>query len=334
MLEAAHGSPTDNPGYAGMFRPGALTLGLFFPIEAFEGDRPSMRAQAELAVRAETGGFRALWFRDVPLRDPSFGDVGQVFDPWVFLGYIAARTSSIALATGAIVLPLRHPIHTAKAAASVDQLSGGRLVLGVASGDRPVEFPAFGRDPEARGDDFREHLCEMRRLLTESFPRLATRYGRVEGADLVPKPRANGIPTLVVGNSRQTLGWIAQNSDGWVTYPRPPDAQERLAAAWAGIAASEAPGRFMPFAQSLYVDLAAEPDAPMTPIHLGWRVGRHGLAMLLRRLRAAGVHHVALNLKYGRRPAADVLDELIEHVVPDLEYALHSRSAHVQGRAA
>ena len=113
-----------------MFAPSRLTLGVFFPIEAFAGDRPTMREQIPLARRAEELGFAALWFRDVPLRDPSFGDVGQVFDPWVYLGYVAGQTKDIALATGAIVLPLRHPLHTAKAAASVDQLSGGRLLLG------------------------------------------------------------------------------------------------------------------------------------------------------------------------------------------------------------
>ena len=70
----------------------------------------------------------------MPLRDPSFGDIGQVYDPWVYLGWIAAQTRTIALATGSIILPLRHPLHTAKASASIDQLSGGRFVLGVASG--------------------------------------------------------------------------------------------------------------------------------------------------------------------------------------------------------
>ena len=106
--------------------------------------------------------------RDVPLRDPSFGDIGQVYDPWVYLGWIAAHTQTIALATGSIVLPLRHPLHTAKAAASVDQLSRGRLVLGVASGDRPVEFPAFGVDFERRDVLFRENFEFIRKVLERS----------------------------------------------------------------------------------------------------------------------------------------------------------------------
>jgi luciferase-type oxidoreductase len=308
---------TGNPGFARMFRPGLLTLGIFFPIEAFKGDRPTMYAQVALAQRAEQGGFAALWFRDVPLRDPGFGDVGQVFDPWVYLGYIAAHTRNIALATGSIVLPIRHPIHTAKAAASVDQLSRGRLVLGVASGDRPVEFPAFRVDADARGITFSEHLLALRRLLGESFPALHGSYGDVVGADVVPKPWSDGIPLLVTGNSRQSLEWIAQNADGWVTYPRPIEAQTRVIADWRSIAAQSRPDEFLPFAQSLYIDLAENPDLSPEPIHLGWRIGRHALIDLISALEASGANHIVLNLKYGRRQADEVLAELIEFVVPE-----------------
>lgn len=74
----------EHRGFKRTFRQGHLSLGLFFPLEAFEGDTPSMLDQVALAKRAEALGFSALWFRDVPLRDPSFGDVGQVFDPWVY----------------------------------------------------------------------------------------------------------------------------------------------------------------------------------------------------------------------------------------------------------
>ena len=57
-----------------------------------------MQNQVQLARQAEDAGFAALWVRDVPLRDPSFGDVGQIFDPWVYLGYITGQTTQIALA--------------------------------------------------------------------------------------------------------------------------------------------------------------------------------------------------------------------------------------------
>ena len=235
--------PGEAPGFGRMFAPGRLTLGVFFPIEAFEGDRPTMRHQERLARRAEELGFAALWVRDVPLRDPTFGDVGQVYDPWVYLGWIAAQTRTIALATGSIVLPLRHPLHTAKAAASVDRLSGGRLVLGVASGDRPVEFPAFGVDYEGRDALFRENFRVIREVLADEFPRVRSAYGTLSGtADLVPKP-AGRLPILVTGSSRQGLEWIAEHSDGWITYPRPVGRQARARRALAGRRGSRGAGR-------------------------------------------------------------------------------------------
>jgi luciferase-type oxidoreductase len=306
-----------NPGYARMFAPGRLTLGVMFPIEAFEGDTPSMQGQVALAQRAEAAGFAALWFRDVPLRVPSFGDTGQVFDPWVWLSHVSASTSEIALATGSIVLPLRHPLHVAKAAASVDRLSGGRLVLGVASGDRPDEFPAFGVDAEARGEIFRERFELIRTLHGRPFPSVSGAWGAMHGIDLVPKPIADGVPMLVTGRSRQSLEWIARHADGWITYPRSPQHQLQQVEDWREAIERERPGEFLPFAQSLYIDLEVDADAPAAPIHLGWRLGRNRLRLLLQELGALGVSHVALNLKYGRRDASQVLEELARHIVGD-----------------
>jgi luciferase-type oxidoreductase len=301
-----------------MFAPGRLTLGVFFPIEAFERDRPTMRRQEQLARRAQELRFAAVWFRDVPLRDPNFGDVGQVYDPWVYLGWIAAQVREIALATGSIILPLRHPLHTAKAAASVDILSGGRFLLGVASGDRPVEFPAFGVSFEQRDALFRENLRVVREVLQEDFPETRSSYGVMSGeADLVPKPRGP-LPIFVTGNSRQSLEWIAENSDGWITYPRPLAMQLEIVAQWQAAVEKVAPGVFKPFAQSLYVDLSKNPDEPATPIHLGLRGGRKILLRFLDTLRSAGVHHVILNLKYGKRDADEVLEEIGQEVLPEL----------------
>jgi luciferase-type oxidoreductase len=310
---------SESSGFQKIFSPGRLTLGVFFPIEAFKGDQPTMRNQEYLASRAEELGFAALWFRDVPLRDPNFGDIGQVYDPWVYLGWIAAQTRGISLATGSIILPVRHPLHTAKAAASIDQLTRGRFVLGVSSGDRPVEFPAFGIDPDDRDILFRENLRVIRAVLADEFPVVQSIYGTLFGtADLVPKP-VGRLPILVTGSSRQGLEWIAAHSDGWITYPRPLAQQVELAERWRYAVEAVAPGVFKPFAQSFYVDLSDDPDQPTQPIHLGIRGGRHALFHLLDGLRSAGVHHVILNLNYGTRDAAEVLDEIGQEVLPQLD---------------
>jgi len=139
-----------NAGYDAVFTPGQLSLGLVIPVEHYPGGPvPTIERHIERAQLAEALGFAAVWLRDVPFNVPSFGDAGQLFDPFVYLGVLAARTSDIALGVSSIVLPLRHPAHVAKAAATADVLSNGRLILGIASGDRPEEFPAlnlpFGR---------------------------------------------------------------------------------------------------------------------------------------------------------------------------------------------
>ena len=99
-------------------------------------------------------------------------------------------------------------------------------------------------------------------------------------------------------------------------YPRPPEQQARVVAEWHAAVERQAPGTRKPFAQSLYIDLAEAPSTPPRPIHLGYRLGRDALIDLLGALRDIGVNHVILNLKYGRRPAGEVVDQLAREVVP------------------
>lgn len=305
------------PGFAQMFQPGKLTLGLLFPLESYDGPIPQMdlAEQTARARFAEQAGFTALWARDVPLLDPSFGDAGQMFDPWVWLTYIASQTSRIALATGSTVFPLRNPIDIAKAAASLDVLCGGRLVLGAATGDRGVEFPAFGLNRELSGELFRASIDSVRRLWAEDFPAIDSPYGMLRDAGLLPKPIGRRIPLLVTGNSRQSIPWIAEHGDGWLMYPRPLIQQRQVTSAWQEALAMTGAGP-KPFAQSLYIDLVERPDTAPLAIHLGYRTGHRFLLEHLASLAEIGVNHVVINLKYGRRPVDEVLQELAEEVLP------------------
>lgn len=302
-----------HPGYSAMFKEGQLTLGLFFAIESYQGAIPEMdvASQVRIAKMAESHGFAALYFRDVPLHVPSFGDVGHIYDPWVFMGHVGAHTSRIALATGSIITTLRHPLHVAKAAASVDRLSNQRLVLGLATGDRPTEFAAFNQSLDNRGELFREALAVMRTAWREDFPRVATPRVDLSGGDTLPKPALRDIPVLVTGNSRQSVAWIAQHADGWLHYPQNVDPQAVTIRQWRSLHQG-----FKPFAQSLYIDLAEDPNAAPMPIFLGFKSGHRFLVEYLGALRDIGVNHVGFNLKYGSRPAAEVVQELGEFVVP------------------
>jgi luciferase-type oxidoreductase len=305
-----------NEAYNRVFRPGELSIGIFLAIESYTGSIPTMENQVELAQRAEQLGFSALWFRDVPLHVPTFGDVGQIYDPWVYMGYIAAQTHTIALATGSVILPLRHPIHLAKSAATLDQLTHGRMIMGVASGDRPIEYPAFGRNIEERDKLFQSTFQYIRRL-TEPFPVIESPLGQMFGdSDLIPKPYGTKVPMIVTGHSGgQPIEWIAQNSDGWLYYPRGVLVQAEMSARWRRTLRDLGlPDK--PFAQSFYLDLSSDPDAKTSPIHLGYRTGRNRLIEMMDALRMVGVNHVIYNLKYGRRPANEVLEELGEFLLP------------------
>ncbi len=311
------GFPKLNRAYNSVFQPGALTLGLVVPLEAHQSSpTPSMDRHNERAQLADSLGFGALWLRDVPFNVPSFGDAGQMFDPFVYLGVLSAVTKDIALGVASIILPLRHPAHVAKAAASADQLSGGRLLLGVASGDRPEEYPALAMTFPDRGERFRNSFAYIRAMAGE-YPSFANSFGSLAGrADMLPKPFADRLPILITGGSQQSPEWIAENGDGWMTYPRDVAAQSRLAADYR--AQSVAAGHPQkPVMQSLYIDLVADADAVPQPIHLGFRSGIHFLRSYLRELESNGINHVALNLRFNTADFEDTMKRLADTLLPE-----------------
>ena len=306
-----------NRGYNATFQPGRLSLDLVAPLETYsKGPVPTMSHHLERVQLAESLGFSAVWLRDVPFNVPSFGDAGQLFDPFVYLGMLAASTENIALGVASIVLPLRHPVHIAKAAASVDVLSGGRLILGVASGDRPEEYPALNLSFENRGDRFRESFEYIRRMWDDA-PAFENVYGSPYGGmDMLPKPTAKKLPLLITGGSQQDPDWIARNGEGWITYPRNVETQEKIITQWRDrVKAVGGPAK--PAVQSLYVDLVEDADAPPQPIHLGFRSGVNPLRTYLKSLQEIGVNHVALNLRFNQENIESTLNRLADELLPD-----------------
>ncbi|CAM1340724.1 LLM class oxidoreductase [Tenacibaculum amylolyticum] len=292
-----------------------LTLGLVFPIEAYKGSIPTMKNQEQLAQLAEEIGFKALWFRDVPFNDPSFGDAGQLYDPWIYMTHIMNHTKTIALATGSIILPLRHPVHTAKSIASLQTLSNGRIVLGLASGDRPNEYPAFHKNLHKKSELFRESFAYIK-ALQHNFPvHESATYGTLNGTiDLLPKYNAH-TPMLVTGHSGQSLDWIASNTDGWLYYPRDfRFLQENMQRWKRTLEKNEQPWK--PYMQSLYIDLLENPKTTPKGIHLGFQSGTEYLLSHLKALESMDVNHVIINLKYSTRPIPTVLEEIGKHILP------------------
>lgn len=260
---------------------------------------PDLSAHRALAQLADRAGFRALWVRDVPLYDPQFGDAAQVFEAFSYLGYLAGITERILLGTAAIVLPLRDPYLTLKSATTIDQLSNGRLLLGVASGDRPVEYPIFGRDFDNRRQNFREQVA----LLRNGGADLPS------GIALLPRP-TGPLPLLVAGLAQQTPSWVGQHMDGWLAYPGTPQDHVRRSALWREVAGDK------PYISFIHLDLLADPDAPMQRHRFGGAVGRHGLIEELHAMREAGVRHVGLHFRRSQRPVSDAMEEIAAYVLP------------------
>ncbi len=278
---------------------------------------PDLRRHAELARLADRLGFRALWVRDVPLYDPSFGDAAQVFEVFSYLGYLAGVTQNILLGTAAVVLPIREPLLTLKSAATVQRLSGNRLLLGVASGDRPVEYPLFGREFGGRGGNFREQVALLREGPQARLP---------DGLDVLPRVESP-LPLLVAGLAQQTPSWLGEHMDGCLAYPGTPEDHARRMAAWRDVAGDTPHTK--PYASFIHLDLAENADEPLQRWRFGLRGGRKALIAELHALRAAGVDHIGLHFRRNQRPLDETFHEIAEYVLP----IFHRSSAKVAAPA-
>ena len=217
-------SISDSAGFRRMFARGRLSLGVFFPIEAFGRDEPGMRDQPRLARRAEELGFAALWTRDVPLRDPNFGDLGQVYDPWVWLGWIAAHTSTIALATGSLTFSSakRHVTHSyATTQSAMMKKRAARFMIAracpVCHGKRLRKETLSVR---FEGLDF----AEMSGLPMARFSQIFAPYAEAEAGKLTALRRTHPEKVLVVeriaGDLCRRLSVLLDLGLGYLTLER------------------------------------------------------------------------------------------------------------------
>jgi len=264
---------------------------------------------------ADELGFGAVWVRDVPLNGSWYPEHFGHPDPFVMLGAIVMATSRISIGTAATVLTLRHPLHIAKAATSLDRLAQGRFLLGLGSGDRPEEFAAFGADTKDHKALFREHWTELAAAL-ERPPRIL-RQSPDPAVSFELRPTAlTEIPMLAIGSGGQTLEWIARNASGWATYQRPPDVQRDRHAMWRRAVDRTSPDQFRSFSVAVRIELLDDPSAPAEPVYLGYRTGTHSLVQVLREMREAGVHHVLLNLQPTGAQAQQRLECIAREVLP------------------
>jgi probable F420-dependent oxidoreductase len=187
-------------------------------------------ALADVARDAEALGYHSVFVADhvvmprkLESKYPYSRDGGFPYDPdrnWldpmVALGFLAARTTTIRLGTSVTVLPMRHPIITAKQIATADHLSNGRVIVGVGVGWMAEEFALLGASFHDRGARTDDYLALMKTLWTQENPAYAGRYFQVSDCALTPKPvQKPHVPIWVGGDSEAALRRAARLGDGW-----------------------------------------------------------------------------------------------------------------------
>lgn len=211
---------------------------------AASGDVVRRSAQA-----AEQAGFSAFWMgehillfgaypesrypyvgaygADVPIPDPRM----PIIDPIIGMTWAAAATERIEVGSGVLILPQRNPVVLAKALASVDEFSGGRVVLGAGVGWCKEEYDAVGADWPGRGKRMDEHLAALRALWRDAPAAFAGETVSFRDAYCYPRPvRGNDIPILIGGESDVALRRVARAGDGWLAFMLPvADAAARVA---------------------------------------------------------------------------------------------------------
>jgi len=192
---------------------------------------PDARSLVEYGVRMEQLGFDSLWVWDHILLgvEPNF----PIIDSLTLLTAIAARTTKIKLSTGILVLPLRNPVVLAKQLASMDQLSNGRLLLGMAAGWYKREFDAVGVPFEQRGRIMDENLDLLKRFWTEDMVMGDWSHHKIPAGVMHPKPVQKPRPPILIGGYvDRVLKRAGVAGDGWLTYFYRP---ESFAKSWAKV---------------------------------------------------------------------------------------------------
>jgi probable F420-dependent oxidoreductase len=138
------------------------------------------------------------------------------YHPLAFLSYLAATTQRVLLGTSVLVLPSHHPVDLAKYSATLDQVSGGRVILGVGAGSMPEEFQALGVPMRQRGSLTDESIAIMKELWTNPYPSYQSRRWSFSDLRFSPKPlQKPHIPLWIGGSSPAALRRTAASGDGW-----------------------------------------------------------------------------------------------------------------------
>ena len=282
---------------------------------------------------AEELGYHSVWAADhivmpreirsaypfSPTGEFSVPQPSLVLEPLNTLAWAAGRTKRIKLGTGVLVLPYRHPLLTAKMAATLDYLSNGRVILGVGSGWMEEEFDLLGSDYQHRGTVTDEHIAIYRAAWTQDNPTFQGKHFQVSNVWMEPKPvQKPSIPIWVGSAGPAGIRRAARLGDGWAPSYLTLEELERGMRTIADLRAQA--GRTGTFEVSIgapQVIFASEPQPSSRP-------PMHGTPdQMIEDLvawRALGVTHVRLRIDVSERPedVAATMRRLMRDVVDQL----------------
>jgi probable F420-dependent oxidoreductase len=200
-----------------------MKIGIFGINSGLLATNPALAG--EVAKTAEALGYDSLWGGEhmcvpSPRVAPSpMEPTDPILDPLPALTWAAAHTSKILLGTGILLLPQRNPVALAKEVASVDVLTGGRLLLGIGVGYLEPEFKAVGVPLEHRGKRADEYLAAMRALWGMDAPAFHGEFVSFEGVDAWPRPtRREGPPVVMGGHSEAAYRRAVRFADEWYGF--------------------------------------------------------------------------------------------------------------------
>ena len=189
---------------------GRVPVGIAMP-QFFQDSPTDMDLLRRWVTRAEELGFDSLWTQeDITGDDPSLEPITQ-------LSYVAALTTRARLGVSVMVAPLRNPVQLAKALGSLDQMSHGRLTVGVGIGGRQNMYPAFGITTDRRARRFVELLDVMKALWTQPLANYQGHFWQLDDVPMEPKPVQKPHPPIWFGGRHpDALRRSVRHGDGWM----------------------------------------------------------------------------------------------------------------------
>jgi probable F420-dependent oxidoreductase len=182
----------------------------------------TVAAVAEMALALETAGIDAAYVTDHPAPVDRWLESGghHALDPFVGLAFVAAATTRLLLHTNIIVMPYRNPFMTAKSVASLDVLSGGRVIMGIGSGYLEGEFKALGAPFAGRGAVMDEAIEVMKQAWTGQSVKFDGKHFQADGNTALPAPLQKPHPPIWVGgNTDRAIRRAVETCDGWSPFP-------------------------------------------------------------------------------------------------------------------